>query len=123
MFAGLVAAPMLVFPRAILGGFIIEPEVVELAVLPLRLTAVWLGAEALSMILMNSLMGAGASGLTMKVSVICQWGIGLPLAYLFGPALGFGLLGVWMAQGAYRVLQALIFFFLWRGRRWMNVSV
>ena len=60
--------------------------------LPLRLTAVWLGAEALSMILMNSLMGAGASGLTMKVSVICQWGIVLT-SCPYSVRIGFGLLG------------------------------
>ena len=100
-----------------------EVEVVELAVVPLCLTAVWLFAEALSMILMNSLMGAGASSITMKVSVVCQWGVGLPLAYLVGPKLGFGLLGIWAAQGIYRILQAAIFVYLWRGRRWMNVSV
>ncbi|MEE2788357.1 MAG: MATE family efflux transporter [Myxococcota bacterium] len=123
VFAAVVGGPMILFPRALLGAFIIEPSVVDLGVSPLCLTAVWIFAEAVAMILMNSLMGAGASAVTMKVSIVCQWGIGLPLAYLCGPYLGYGLLGVWIAQGVYRVLQAGVFIYLWRGDRWTHVSL
>jgi len=57
------------------------------------------------------------------VSVILQWGLFLPVAFLIGPVLGFGMSAVWAAQVGYRCLQALIFALIWRSRKWINLEV
>ena len=59
----------------------------------------------------------------MVVGTSLQWGVGLPLAYLFGPVLGMGLLWMWGATMLYRGGQAAIYAWMWRRRRWANVSV
>jgi len=79
--------------------------------------------EAVSLILMHGLLGTGDSRRVMVVSVSAQWLVFLPLAYLAGPVLGLGLVGIWVLQGVYRSVQAMVFLGFWRGGRWANISV
>jgi Na+-driven multidrug efflux pump len=52
-----------------------------------------------------------------------QWLVFLPLAWLVGPFLGWGLFAVWAANVVYRLIQSGIFAALWRGERWTEVKV
>ena len=47
----------------------------------------------------------------------------LPLAYVVGPVLGYGLLGVWIINGVYRVGQALNCGTQWGSRKWAHIKV
>jgi len=89
----------------------------------LRLLGVTMVVETLGSVLMNALLGAGASKTVMFVSVILQWGLFLPAAFVIGPVLGFGMSTVWAAQVGYRCLQGLIFATIWRSRRWIGVEL
>ena len=79
--------------------------------------------EALGIILMHALLGAGDARRVMLVSVGVQWLLFLPLAYVVGPVLGFGLTALWVLQGSYRGVQAGIFFSFWRRRGWARIQV
>ena len=72
---------------------------------------------------MHALFGAGDTKTPAMISVIGQWLIFLPLAYLVGPVLGYGLLGVWIAQGIYRGGQALLFMRVWQRGRWAELKI
>jgi len=118
-----MALPMLLFPGALLGFFVREPALVEVGKLPLQLIGATIALDGLGLIMMQALLGVGASALVMKVAVGLQWLLFLPLAYLLGPVLGFGLLALWLAMGGYRLLQALIFTAAWQRRGWMQLRV
>ncbi len=120
---GTMALVGLVFPDLLLRIFLHEPETVALARFPLRLLGATMTVETLGGVLLNALLGAGASKTVMAVSISIQWGLFLPAAYLAGPVLGLGLSAVWIGQVAYRCLQAVIFALIWRSRRWMGVEV
>jgi MATE family multidrug resistance protein len=79
--------------------------------------------ETLGGVLLNALLGAGASRLVMTVSVGMQWILFLPAAFVLGPVLGLGLSAVWTGQVAYRSVQALVFALIWRSRTWMDIEV
>lgn len=79
--------------------------------------------ETLGSVLLNALLGAGASRLVMRVSIGMQWGLFLPVAYVLGPVLGMGLSAVWVAQVCYRSVQALVFARVWGGRTWIDLEV
>ncbi|MDX2436005.1 MAG: MATE family efflux transporter [Acidobacteriota bacterium] len=113
----------LVFPDALLRLFLHDEHTIALARFPLRLLGATMTIETLGGVLMNALLGAGASRLVMKVSIGMQWGLFLPAAYLLGPVLGLGLSAVWSAQVAYRVLQALVFAMVWRSQAWIDLEV
>lgn len=110
-------------PDLLLRIFLHEEHTIALARLPLRLLGASMVLETMGGVLMNALLGAGASRTVMLVSVTLQWGLFLPLAFLLGPVLGLGMAAVWAAQVGYRSLQGLVFASIWRRRNWMNVKV
>ena len=79
--------------------------------------------DGLGLIMMHALLGAGASGLVMRVAVGLQWLVFLPLAYLLGPVLGLGLTTIWIAMMAYRSAQAVIFTVAWQRRQWVSIKL
>ena len=107
----------------ILAIFIHDPLTLELAVFPMRLIAATMAFDTVGTVLMNALLGAGDSRRVMIVSVFLQWGLFLPLAFLLGPTLGFGMTGVWMAQVVYRLLQTISFIALWRHGKWALIRL
>ncbi len=113
----------LVFPDLLLGLFLHDEHTIALARFPLRLLGATMTLETLGSVLLNALLGAGASRLVMQVSIGMQWGLFLPVAYLLGPVLGLGMSAVWVAQVAYRSAQALVFAAVWRNRSWINLEV
>jgi putative MATE family efflux protein len=120
---GGIALPAIVVPQWLLGVFIHDPQTLALAVTPLRVVALSLSLDAVGMVLMHSLMGAGDTRRTMMVSVTLQWLAFLPVAYWLGPHCGFGLTAIWLAQIAYRLVQGGVFAALWQRGRWAHVRV
>jgi len=115
----------LVIPVAgpVLSVFLTNPETRDLAYLPMVLWAILIGFDTAGMVLMNGFMGAGDTRRSMWISVLWQWVFFLPIAFLVGPVLGFGLLGVWIVNGVYRVGQASVAAHQWAGRRWAHIDI
>lgn len=110
-------------PDLILAGFIHDAEVIELGRMSLRVAGAMMMFEGIGLVLLNSLLGAGAAGQVMRVSIITQWLIGLPLAWLVGPYLGWGLIWIWITNGLYRVIQAGLFAMIWQRRNWVHIKI
>jgi Na+-driven multidrug efflux pump len=113
----------LLFPDVLLTIFLHDEATIGLARFPLRLLGATMALETLGGVLQNALLGAGASRLVMQVSIGMQWFLFLPIAFLLGPVMGYGMSAVWSAQVGYRSLQALVFAIVWKRRGWMNLDV
>ena len=87
------------------------------------LWALMISFDTVGMVLMNALIGAGDTRRSMWISLIWQWVFFLPLAFLVGPTLGYGLLGVWIINGIYRVGQALNCAQQWRSQNWAQIEI
>ena len=120
---GTLGIPMWLIPDQVLSIFIHDPQTLDVARLPMRLVGLTIAAEAVGLVLMNALLGAGDSKRVMLVSIGSQWGLFLPLAYLFGPVLGFGLLTIWILQSGYRAFQAVIFTVVWIRGKWVDIKL
>ena len=57
------------------------------------------------------------------MAVQLVWALFTPLAYVIGPVWGYGLLGIWLGQELYRLVQTGVFVQFWRQRRWAAVTV
>jgi multidrug resistance protein, MATE family len=119
----LIGLPMVIFPTPILGLFLHDPAVVAIAKLPLQVAGATIMIEAIGIILLNALQGAGATKTVAKFSIALQWVMMLPLAYVIGPVLGFGLLGVWSWFIFYRFIAAGTFAAVWHAGKWQTVKV
>jgi Na+-driven multidrug efflux pump len=119
----ILGLPLWVAPDLISSLFIHESATRELARWPMRLVGLTMPIEAMGFAFMHALLGAGDAKSAMFVSVSVQWLLLLPLAFLMGPTLGFGLLGIWLMQGGTRSLQSFLFLTLWRRKKWQNIVV
>ena len=115
--------PMAVVPELILSGFITDVETRALAIPPLRLVGIVIAFDSVGMVLQNAMLGAGAVRTVMTVSIVTQWGIFLPVAWLVGPQLGYGLFGIWVCQSGWRLLHSSALAILWERRGWTKIKI
>ncbi|MEM1080714.1 MAG: MATE family efflux transporter [Pseudomonadota bacterium] len=127
LFTGAVGAAMglmvILFAQPVLAVFITDPATRALAYWPIVVSGLIIGIDTAGLAVMHALLGAGATGKVMRISLTCQWLIFIPLAVLVGPVLGLGLLGVWILQGLYRTGQTLWFITAWRQGEWRHIKV
>jgi MATE family multidrug resistance protein len=119
----LLSLLLIPFAEPLLGIFLTNPETRELAHLPMVLWALMISFDTAGMVLMNALIGAGDTRRSMWISLLWQWAFFLPLAYVAGPVLGYGLLAVWIINGFYRVGQAISCGTQWAGRKWAHIEI
>lgn len=115
--------PMWLIPDLVSSIFIHDAQTRDIARWPMRLVGLTMPIEALGFAFMHALLGAGDAKGVMYVSVGIQWLLLLPLAYMVGPVLGFGLLGIWILQGGTRSLQSAVFLLKWKNRQWHHIAV
>lgn len=115
--------PMLVFPEVILGLFLHQDSLIQLGKIPLMLTGIMITLDSAAIVFNQALQGAGAQRLVMQVSLTMQWLVFLPFAWLLGIYLHWGLLGIWLAQLAYRMINSLVFIRIWQQRRWQKLKI
>jgi multidrug resistance protein, MATE family len=120
-----IVLSLLLIPLAhpILGVFLTNPATRELAYLPMVLWALMISFDTAGMVLMNALIGAGDTRRSMWISLLWQWLFFLPLAWLVGPVLGFGLLAVWIVNSVYRVGQAFHCGTTWAAGKWAAIRI
>ncbi|MEE8057792.1 MAG: MATE family efflux transporter [Pseudomonadales bacterium] len=119
----LMASPMLLIPDATLSLFVSTPALIDLGHYALQIIGLCVLFDSIVLVLSQSLLGAGDSKNVFKVTVSVQWLFTLPLAWLFGPVLGFGLAGAWCAQFLQRVVATTIYIRLWNQRKWTSIKI
>jgi Na+-driven multidrug efflux pump len=72
----------------------------------MRIMAVMGAVIAAAMILTQALFGAGETRYVMFVELGLHFGCLVPLAWILGMVLGYGLVGVWTAVAVYAVALA-----------------
>jgi Na+-driven multidrug efflux pump len=94
-----------------------QSEVVRAAALvPMRIMGICTPLIAVGMILTQALFGAGNSRYVMIVELVLHFTCLVPLAWLLGITLGFGLVGIWCAAVVYVVgLSSAMTWKFWRG--------
>ena len=117
----ILGMPMWLVPDLVSSIFIHDPDTRELARWPMRLVGLTMPVEAMGFTFMHALLGAGDAKRVMMVGIGSQWLLFLPLAYLFGPFLGFGLFTIWLLNGGSRAISAVFFLTMWRGRHWQRI--
>ncbi|MGV6851263.1 MAG: MATE family efflux transporter [bacterium] len=121
--AFLIGFPLVIFSEPVLAIFLKDPSTVQLANLPLKIMGAMVWFDAIGMVAMNAQLGAGDTKRMLIITIVTQWLIFLPSAYIIGPVLGYGLIGVWLAQTAYRLLQASLFILWWHKGHWKKIRV
>jgi Na+-driven multidrug efflux pump len=107
-----------VFPHQAIAFFNDSPEVMHAALVPMRMMGIITPLIAVGMILTQALFGAGESVFVMCVELVLHFFCLVPLAWLLGITLGFGLAGIWGAAVVYVFALTAIMAWRFKGGRW-----
>lgn len=120
VFLGLIGTSYWLFPRAILGFFGMEAQVVEIAVLPLILLGSIQYYDGLTTILLHAHLGGGANKTVTKISIVTQWLIFLPTAFVWVRFFDGQLVHLWICMLGYRLINLVAFWVSARTGRWLR---
>jgi putative MATE family efflux protein len=119
-----VAAIFLAIPEQILRIWAPnDPAVAAAGAEALRWVAAGLPALVVGLVLSQALYGAGANTFVMVVEGVLHFGVLVPLSWLLGPKLGYGLDGVWLAAALYTNLMGLAMALKFLGRGWRTIRL
>jgi Na+-driven multidrug efflux pump len=78
---------------------------------------------AVGMILTQALFGAGNTRFVMIVELILHFTCLVPLAWVLGITLGFGLIGIWAAGVVYIALLAAVMSWKFKLGDWKHIAL
>lgn len=123
-FAGLVTiiigSIFALFGQQIFSFFTNDPSLIALGSTIMIIELFLQPARTSNLVIISALRAAGDAKFPVMIGVTVMWGALVPLAYLFGIVLGFGLPGIWMAMLIDEWIRGSLMFFRWKKKRWMN---
>ena len=120
---GFFAFIFLIFPGQMAMIFKPEPSVLSLAVVCVMIAAIEQPALAIYMVYAGGLRGAGDTISPMIITIVGTLCFHVPISYLFGITLGWGLAGVWFGSALDWICRAIAIYILYRRGRWKRVKV
>ncbi len=108
---------------AVMGVFSDAPAVIAAGVPPLRLVSAGGWMLAIGMILMQALFGAGDTRYVLMVELGLHFGCLVPLAWVFGMIMNWGLIGVWSSAGVYVAFLAVFMAVRFQLGGWKHLKV
>jgi putative MATE family efflux protein len=100
--------------------FSADPAVVALAGGVLALSLLLEPGRVFNLIVLRALRAAGDARFPFLMGVLSMWGIAVPLAWLLGLYLGWGLKGIWLALAIDEWVRGLAMLARWRSRAWVG---
>jgi putative MATE family efflux protein len=122
-FMAILALAIFIWPDLFLKAFGPDPRIIETAIPPLRLIALTMPLITAAFVFTQALFGAGNTRFVMMVEGGLHFGCLVPLAYIFGVLLEWGIMGVWVAAITYVVALCIIMGWkFWQGT-WKEIRI
>lgn len=111
---------VIIFKNQIFSLFNINEKTLELGLNSLNYIIILIYAQTLNIILPFILRTGGDTWANLLITIIGFWGIQLPLTYLLGLHLSFGLYGILVAMIISESLKGLLFFIRYKKEKWIK---
>lgn len=119
-----VGAVFLAIPEQIIGLLAPHDPAVRIAAAPsLRIVVAGLPMMVAGLVLAQALYGAGANNFVAAMEFGLHFGCLVPLTWLLGPKLGYGLEGVWVAAAVYTNLLGFSMGVKFYGKSWRGIRL
>lgn len=122
-YAGLMTLLFFVFAPTIYSRMQSSPEVTLVGVPAFRLMALYQIPNAVLIVYLNALRGAGDTRFPMLCSVVGNLLVRVSVGYTCGVLLNGGLFGAWIGMGADNILRALMASWRYQAGHWVNTKV
>lgn len=122
VFMGSVGIVLLIVPELMIQFFTNDPETMDQAALYLRLVGISQIPLAMTFVLSGALRGAGATKMSMRISIGSLWLFRIIPSYLVLKS-GGGILGVYIAMTIETFIKGWWFWRVYRKKEWLNHKV
>jgi multidrug resistance protein, MATE family len=123
IFTILIGIVFVFFPEAVVVIITNNDQVINVARPILQIAGVAQVFYGGGIVLANALQAGGATVYVMYVEVLTHWIIFLPLTYVLGIVLHWGILGAWMALPVYILAYTLMNHWKFRSLSWAKIKV
>ncbi len=123
IFTFIIGILFVAVPDAVLIVITTNDSVINAARPVLRIAGVAQVFYGAGIIYANALQAGGATIYVMLVEVVTHWIIFLPLTYLFGVQLGWGIEGAWLALPVYIVAYTVLNYMKFRSNSWIKTQL
>ena len=100
-----------------------EPTTIAYTTNYLKINALAEPFLAVAQILMGALQGAGDTKPVMWFTIICNWAIRLPVAYVVADMLKMGPDGVWWAMTISIIIQSAMVMYRYQSKKWIQLKI
>ena len=115
-YSTLAAAMFLGFAHGLAALYTNDGNVVRAATPLFWLCSVLILGDATFVVLASAMTGLGDTRTPMWVSILCDWVLGMPAAYVLAFPMGYGAVGLWMGRAIASVTSGLLLTALWHYR-------
>lgn len=113
---------LFIFPQVFLSIFSNDLTVIKMGVNYIRLLSIGYAFIGSRIVMNGIFQGAGASFLSMMLSIVSLWGLRIPMAYLFSLT-PLGIYGLWLGIGLSFIVSALVMFYWFNKGTWLEKAV
>ncbi len=117
------AITYLIFPAQWVALFTADQEVLAYGRTLMWVMALLQPPLALALTLNGALRGAGETRVVLYAAILGGWAVRLPLAYLFGIRLGFGLVAVWLTMWLDWLVRGAVVLLRYRRLPWAEIRL
>lgn len=117
------AIPFYIFPEFLIGAFIGDAKVIHIGANYLRITYTGVLLAVFSTVFGSAFSGAGDTFPPMIASLIGNWMVKIPLAYLLTRFINLSENGVWLAIAISVVAEAAVMAFWFKKGKWKEKNI
>ncbi len=122
-YAGLMTLVFFMFAPVIYAKMQSSPEVSLIGIPAFRLMALYQIPNAVLIVYINALRGAGDTRFPMLCSLVGNLLVRVSVGYVCGVVLNGGLFGAWIGMGADNILRAIMASWRYNSGRWVKIKV
>lgn len=117
-----VTTTLFLFRYPIMRAFTNNEEIVKASVIVFPMLIILEVGRVFNIVVISSLHAAGDIKFPMFMGIIFVFIVAVPFSYVFGIKLGWGLIGIWIANAADEWIRGLSMYFRWKSKKWQNKS-
>ena len=107
----------------VISFFTTNEEIIHLTILLVFFSILLEPARTANVILVSTLNVAGDVKYPVFISMIVVWGFVIPMSFIIGVWLGYGLVGIWIVFILDEWIRALLLFLRWKKGHWKSLDI
>ena len=110
------------FGSQLLGLFSHDPVIIAGGAALLWMSLVYEPGRVFNIVIINALRATGDARFPVQIAACSQWLFSVPLCWLLGLKLHWGLPGIWLAMMVEEWFRGLIMYRRWKQRKWLKYA-